>query len=198
MNYFEQIKKELYKFENLGIETSLNGAILIGKAPHVAQFAWLNSIYPVLDEQNILQLETELKTSIPADYKSFLLNYCNGLGIFVSKFSLYGLRKELGRTIEASRQPFSIITPNTIEKPKNSKESYFFIGSYKWDGSKLYLDKETNKVHYCDRWDATSLYEWNSFEEMIVSEVRRITNLFDDRGIILNENMHTTPVEILK
>jgi hypothetical protein len=195
MNNFEEVKIELYKFENLGIETSENGAILIGKALHIAPLAWLNEIYPVLNEEDILLIEKELKTEVPLDYKNFLINFSNGLKIFVATFSLYGLRKVLGRSVEASRQPFSIFTSNSYEKPENSKEHYFFIGGYNWDGSKLYIDKTTNKVHYCDRWDATSLFEWDSFEEMIVSEVKRITNLFDEKGVILDENMYTTPIE---
>lgn len=196
MNYFEEVKKELYSFEYLGLEKSELGAILIGKAPHIAPVAWLHSLYPTLTNEDLDLLEKELDTNIPKEYKDFLLNYSNGLSIFVSKFSLYGMRKELGRTIEASRQPFSLITPNTIEKPKNAKANHFFIGSYKWDGSKLYIDNETGKVHYCDRWDATSLYEWNSFAEMLVSEVKRITSLFDEKGVIMNEDLHTTPIEI--
>ncbi|MCD0464945.1 SMI1/KNR4 family protein [Flavobacterium sp. ENC] len=197
MNYLEVLKKELYKFENLGVQKSENGTILIGKAIHVAPLAWLNKIYPILGDEDILLLGKELKTEIPKDYKFFLTNFSNGLNIFVSTFSMYGLRKELGRSIEASRQPFSIFTPNLQERPKNAKDNYFFIGGYNWDGSKLYIDNVTNKVHYCAEWDATSLYEWNSFEEMIVSEVKRITSLFDEKGIILNINKHTTPIETL-
>ncbi|WP_166923965.1 SMI1/KNR4 family protein [Flavobacterium poyangense] len=197
MNYIEDIKKELHKFENLGMEISQLGAILIGKAPHIARLAWLNEVYPILKEDEILLLESELNTKIPEAYKFFLTQFSNGLSIFVATFTLYGLRRDIGRSIEGSRQPFSLLTTNLQERPKKSKDSYFFIGGYNWDGSKLYIDKETNKVHYCDRCDATSLYEWNSFEEMIVSEVKRITNLFDDKGVILDEDMNTTPVEIL-
>ncbi|TCN59861.1 SMI1/KNR4 family protein [Flavobacterium circumlabens] len=197
MNYLEVLKKDLYKFEDLGVQKSENGAILIGKAPHIAQLAWLNKIYPILSDKDIVLLGKELKREIPKDYKLFLTNFSNGLNIFVSTFSLYGLRKELGRSIEASRQPFSIFTPNLKEKPKNAKENYFFIGGYNWDGSKLYIDSVTNKVHYCAEWDATSLYKWNSFEEMIVSEVKRITSLFNEKGVVLNINKHTTPIEIL-
>lgn len=197
MNYIEDIKKELYKFEDLGTEISQLGAILIGKAPHIARLAWLNEVYPILKKNEILLLESELGVKIPEDYKTFLTQFSNGLKVFVATFTLYGLRKDIGRSIEESRQPFSILTTNLQERPKKAKDSYFFIGGYKWDGSKLYIDKETGKVHYCDRWDATSLYEWNSFEEMIVSEVKRITNLFDDKGVILDEDMHTTPIEIL-
>jgi SMI1 / KNR4 family (SUKH-1) len=196
MNYIEKIKNELYKFEDLGLEKSENGTILIGKAIHIAPLAWLNKIYPVLNEEDILLLEKELKTEIPEDYKDFLTKFGNGLNIFVATLSLNGLRKEMGRSIEASRQPFSIITPNINERPRNAKVNYFFIGGYNWDCSKLYIDKITNKVHYCAEWDATSLYEWNSFEEMIISEIKRITNLYDEKGVILAKNKYTTPIEI--
>lgn len=196
MQYFEEVKKELYKFENLGIEKSEKGTILIGRAPHIAPKAWLHSIYPVLSEQDIITLENELNTKIPEDYKWFLLNFSNGLGVFVAKFYLYGLRKELGRTIEASRQPYSPVIANVNERPENAKDSHFFIGGYSWDGSKLYIDKETNAVHFCARWDATSLYQWDCFEEMIVSELKRITKLFDANGIVNSKGLFTTPIEI--
>lgn len=196
MNYFEKVKRELFKFENLGIEKSVNGTLLIGRALHIAKYAWLQSIYPVLNEQEIVKLESELNIEIPKDYKWFLLNCSNGLKIFVSKFYLYGLRKNFIRTIEASRQPYSIITTNINERPKNSKESYFFIGGYSWDGSHIYIDIKTNVVHFCANGDATSLFKWDSFEEMIVSEVNRITKLFNKNGVIINEDLFTTPIEI--
>ena len=196
MNYFEEVKKELFKYKNLGEEISQNGTLLIGRAPHVAELAWLHEIYPVLNDADIVNLEVELNTKIPEDYKFFLQHYSNGLGVFVSKFSLYGLRKELGRSIEASRQPFSPVISNIDERAENAKPSYFFIGTYSWDRSKLYIDAETGIVHYCDRWDATSLYQWNSFSQMLLSEIKRLTNLFDENGIIINKDLHTTPVEI--
>jgi hypothetical protein len=196
MNYFEEVKKELFKYKKLGEEISQNGTLLIGRAPHVAEFAWLHEIYPVLNDADIINLVVELNTKIPEDYKFFLQHYSNGLGLFVSKFSLYGLRKELGRSIEASRQPFSPVISNIDERAENAKPSYFFIGTYSWDRSKLYIDAETGIVHYCERWDATSLYQWNSFSEMLLSEIKRLTNLFDENGIIINKDLHTTPVEI--
>ena len=195
MNYFQEVKSELLKFIHLGEEISENGTLLIGKAPHIGQYAWLHVVYPTLNKDDITKLETELNTSIPKDYQFFLQHYSNGLGLFISKFYLYGLRKQLGRSIEASRQPYSPVIANIDERPANSKDSFFFIGGYSWDGSKLYIDKETNNVHYCDRWDATSLYQWNSFEEMLVSEVKRICSLFDDKGVIKDPNKYTTPIK---
>lgn len=106
MNYIEKVKKEFYRFEDLGIQKSENGTVLIGKAPHIAPLAWLNKIYPSLNEGDILLLEKELDTEIPEAYKHFLTNFSNGLNIFVATFSLDGLRKDMGRSVEASRQAF--------------------------------------------------------------------------------------------
>lgn len=195
MNTYQTLNDALFDFDFLGTEICENGTLLIGRAPHIAELAWLHSIYPTLNEEDINHLEKELNQKIPDSYQRFLTKYSNGLGLFVSKFSLYGLRKQLGRGLDAVRQPYSIITPNTHERPDNAKDSYLFIGGYSWDGSKIYIDTETNKVHYCDRWDATSLYEWSSFEAMLNSEIPRMISLFDKNGVIINDDLYTTPIE---
>lgn len=195
MDTYQTLNDVLFDFDFLGTERCENGTLLIGRAPHIAELAWLHSIYPTLNKEDINHLEKELNQKIPDSYLRFLTEYSNGLGIFVSKFSLYGLRKQLGRGLDAVRQPYSIITPNTHERPDNAKNSYLFIGGYSWDGSKIYIDTETNKVHYCDRWDATSLYEWSSFEAMLNYEIPRMISLFDKNGVIINDDLYTTPIE---
>ena len=161
----------LYKYKNLGESKSDDGAVFIGKVPHNGPKAWLNILYPVVTEEELRFLSEELKTEIPEEYSSFLLSFSNGMNVLSSTFSLYGLRRQIDRNLEANvRQPYSIITPNIYERPENSKPSYFFIGGYNWDGSHLYIDRETNIVHCCERWDATSKKQWNSLEEMIISE----------------------------
>lgn len=184
----------LYKYKNLGESKSYDGAVLIGKAPHNGPKAWLNILYPVLTEEELRFLSEELKTEIPEEYSSFLLNFSNGMNVLSSTFSLYGLRRQIDRNLEANvRQPYSIITPNIYERPENSKPSYFFIGGYNWDGSHLYIDKETNIVHCCERWDATSKKQWNSLEEMIISELERLYTFFDDKGVEIDEYNPTIP-----
>lgn len=193
MNLTEEINELVYKYKDLGIEKSKYGAELIGRAPHIGKEAWLNKIYPVLSSDEIIQLESELHTDIPNDYKNFLLNFSNGLNILVSTFYLSGLRKYLGRDVEASRQPYSLEIPNVDERPKNAPENLFFIGGYDWDGSRLYIDKKTNLVHCCERRDITPRFTWKSFNEMLISELNRIYGLFDDNGIEKDENIPTIP-----
>lgn len=190
-----KLEKLLYKFKHLDVHQVSNGAILIGRAPHIASEAWLNEIYPTLQTDDLDELEMCLRTTIPSEYKRFLTEVSNGLSILVAEFSLDGLRRNYDRTVDGNRQPFSLEIPNVHERPRNAKENHLFIGGYKWDGSHLYIDKETSKVHFCDRWDATSLYEWNSFGEMLISEIERIYALYDTNGVKINEDMWTTPIE---
>ena len=112
MKYFKEIKDKIYNYKELGFEVSELGAILIGKAPHIARLAWLHSLYPILDDNDTATIEHQLNMKIPADYLSFLSNCSNGLSLFVSEFYLDGYRKILGRNIEASRQPYSLLIPN--------------------------------------------------------------------------------------
>lgn len=186
----------IYRFQNQGIEESQStGAILIGKAPHIAPEAWLNTLYPPLSKNDVQALEKELGMEIPIDYKKFLLDVSNGLDILVGTFCLDGLRRNYKRSTDESRQPFSIITANIRERPRNAADDYFFIGGYDWDGSYLYIDKRTSIVHYCDRDDATSLFQWETFEQMLISELKRIYSLFDERGRKIDEDLYTTPIK---
>ena len=83
------------------------------------------------------------------------------------------------------------------KKPKNAKDTYFFIGGYRYDGSKLYIDSEDGKVHFCKRRDASSLLAWDSFEDMLLSESKRIFTLYDDRGrMLVPSEKSTTDIEL--
>ncbi|WP_146894394.1 SMI1/KNR4 family protein, partial [Chryseobacterium rhizosphaerae] len=159
--YNKEINELIYKFSNLGLDSSSDGAMMIGRAPFKGPKAWLNIIYPKVKEEEIAALERELNSSIPESYKHFLMNYSNGGNFLSSTLSLDGLRRYLTRDPKAnSRQPFSILTPNLYERPENAMKNFFFIGGYQWDGSLLYIDKDTNIVHCCELNDATSKVHW--------------------------------------
>jgi len=193
MSLLIEIKNILYKYKNLGAKFLDDGTQLIGKAPHAADQAWLHCFFPSLNSEEILKLQLEYDIQIPEVYKNFLMEFGNGLHIFVDAFSLDGYRKKEGREIDSSWQPYSLKTPNLLEKPKGAKENHFFIGGYNWDASKLYIDIETNKVYRCLREDITPKNEWSDLETMILSEVKRMCSLHDDKGIEKNINLPTTP-----
>ncbi|MGZ3759793.1 MAG: SMI1/KNR4 family protein [Mucilaginibacter sp.] len=183
----------LNSYRLLGEKRLENGTYLIGKAPHIAPNAWLHSIYSGLNLNEIKELEKVLDKPIPDCYRSFL-EKSNGLKIFNTTFCLDGLRRSFSRGFEDVWQPFDIRTPNMSERPKNAIDCFFFIGGYDWDGSLLYIDIQTQKVHLCHRDNAASLYEWNDFEAMLESEILRIINLFDSQGKEIDSRISTLPI----
>lgn len=186
----------LGKYKHLGAEyIPQTGATLIGFAPHIGSEAWLNSMYETLTESDIVAMEQSMERKIPVQYQDFLLNCSNGLNIMNTTLCLFGYRKMTGRDIIASRQPFDLVTLNRYksERPRNATPDLFFFGGYDWDGSQVYLTHD-GKVHYCKPFDCLSLKEWNSIDDFLTSEIRRIYSLFDDNGVEINEQVPTIPV----
>jgi hypothetical protein len=193
MNNSFGILDALRKYEYLGTQKLNDGTELIGRAPHIAPMAWLHTIYMPLSNEEIMELESRVQQRIPSSYKNFLL-ISNGLNVFNTTLSLYGLRRNYKRTVDDVWQPFDIILPNTVEKPSNADNNNFIIGSYDWDGSYIYIDKTSNKVFLCEREDATPLFEWENFELMLDSEIIRISKLFDNEGKEINIDESTLPI----
>lgn len=196
MEKYQELKELMYKYQDYGLEVSpVTGAIKIGRAKHVAPLAWSNELYPVLSNEEIESLEKEIGLRIPDAYKVFLTTFSNGMVVLTTTLSLYGLRKYNSRdNIEYVFQPFDIVRVNTFERPKNMPDNMFIIGSYNWDGSFITMTTD-NKVHYCKRDDATSLITWNSLEEMLVSEIKRIYTLYDEKGVKIDEDASPLPDE---
>jgi hypothetical protein len=197
MNYIQKVKDILLEYSKNGEKQFDDGTLLISRAPHIAELAWLHRLYPPLSSEEIEILENELQGSIPNPFKEFLKSYSNGLNIFIDNFCLFGYRRKMDRSINAVPQPYSIITINKFEKPEDSLENYFFIGGYDDDGSHLYIDKENLKVYRCSRLSASPLNSWNSFEEMLLKEVTKISSLFDEEGKLIRDTA-TTPPDILR
>lgn len=194
-NKYELIKEKLYKFSPYGVKVSKETrATLIGHPSYISsEYSFLNYMFVPLSDIELVDLEKMLNVEIPISYVNFLKNFSNGLKILHSTLCLDGYRKINGRGIEASYQPFSILTINGSERPQNAKDNYFFIGGYDWDGSNLYIDTETERIHFCSRWDATSLYSWDSLEDMLLSEIDRLYTLFTEDGRQIDENISTLP-----
>ena len=190
----KDLEKLLMRFSHLGVTHSKNGALLIGKAPHIAEYAWLNVMYPCATETEIYDLEKRLRCTIPKVYKNFLMNVSNGFDIMNCTLALHGCRTSYNRSDLDSWYPFSLEDIQKNERPKNATQEMFFFASYNYDCSKLYLNTSDNKIYYCDRYDTTPLKSWDSLSDMITSEIERIFGLFDADGRISNRMAPTTPV----
>lgn len=184
------------RFSHLGVIHSKNGALLIGKAPHIAEYAWLNVMYPCVTETEVCDLEKRLGVAIPKVYKDFLMNVSNGFDIMNCTLALHGCRTSYDRSDLDSWYPFNLEDVQKYERPKNATPEMFFLGTYEYDGSKLYLNMLDDKIYYCDRYDATPLKSWDSLSAMLTSEIERIFGLFDADGHCIDEDVPTTPVVI--
>ena len=194
MKDYSEIKELLLKFSFLGIENSKStGAMLIGRAPHIAESAWLNRLYSPIDKNEIIKMEDGISKKIPTSYVDFLTNFSNGLNILGDTLCLFGYRSNYVRTVDFSWQPYSLISFNKYDKPRNSTGEMLFIGSYDWDGSLLYMTTD-EKVHFCNRDDSTSLFIWDSLSSMLISELKRLYNIFDSSGIQIDDTQATTPI----
>lgn len=165
----------------LGSRKLDDGTELIGHVPHVAPEAWLHMLFPPLPPQGIERIEAELGRPLGPAFSSMLALH-NGLSLFSDSLSIYGHRATVSRTGDAAWQPFSIRTPNTLERPKDADPSHLFVGSYGSDGSQLYIDVRDSRVYRCSRRSAAPLNRWDDFFGMLNSEARRLATLFDGQG----------------
>ncbi|WP_304473698.1 SMI1/KNR4 family protein, partial [uncultured Duncaniella sp.] len=173
---YEEIRNLMFKLSHLGVwNFSEDGGFFIGKAPHLGTRAWLNRIYPKISMTEIEIMENEMHRQIAPSYIQFLTSFSNGLDIFHDTLGLYGYRYSFRRDETHAQQPFNLVWLQS-EKPRNSTDDMFFIGTYNWDYSFLYVTPD-QKVHICHREDATSLFTWDSIEDMLLSEIKRIYTL---------------------
>jgi len=180
-NYTEILFQKMLEYEYLGLQTDEDGSVFIGKAPHIAPKAWLHKKYRKLSIIEIDELGEKVQIEIPIIYKEFLNVFSNGLNLFSDSLSLDGLRSNYNRDIDiASKQPYSIITPNITERFTDASSDMFFFGGYCLDGSLLYF--RGIKIYKCARYTVKPTFEWNSFEEMILLEFDRLALLFDKDG----------------
>ena len=184
----------MFKLSHLGVwNFSQEGGFFIGKAPHRGIRAWQNKIYPKISMTEIEIMENEMHRQIAPSYIRFLTSFSNGLDIFNDTLGLYGYRYSFRRDETHNQQPYNLVWLNRFQRPLNITVDMFFIGEYNWDHSFLYVTPD-QKVHFCHREDATSLFTWDSIEDMLLSEIKRIYTLFDDRGVAIDPKHPTTPI----
>ena len=191
---YEEIRNLMFKLSHLGVwNFSQEGGFFIGKAPHLGTRAWQNRIYPKISMTEIEIMENEMHRQIAPSYIRFLTSFSNGLDIFNDTLGLYGYRYSFRRDETHNQQPYNLVWLNRFQRPLNITVDMFFIGEYNWDHSFLYVTPD-QKVHFCHREDATSLFTWDSIEDMLLSEIKRIYTLFDDRGVAIDPKHPTTPI----
>jgi hypothetical protein len=192
MKVFGDVLKVILTWEHLGSRRLENGAHLIGHVPHVGTDAYLHVLFAPLDDAQIDGVESNIGRKLPASLRD-IFRQTNGLHLFSGALSFDGHRQSFVRTGDAAWQPFSIITPNVHERPRDAPEDMVFFGFYDHDGSQLGMSTRSAAVLRFAPGTAKPLNEWASFEEMLQIEVKRLAALFDEQGRQIDESAPTTP-----
>ena len=186
MHYLQEVTEIMRRARHLGERVLDGGTRMIGHVPHVAPQAWLHILFSPLSDDEIGEVESEIGIAIPESLKVFY-SLANGISLFSGSLAIYGRRDNYKRTVDSARQPFSITTPNTVERLRDAKGSYLFIGGYpSQKGYYLCVDIRDLRVYRCTRESAKPLANWGSFEEMLVAEANRLALLFDREGRRIN------------
>jgi len=192
MEYVRYIQALIKEQKALG---AVEGEVVskYGHIPQIAPEAYnIYTFAPLTDEQLAL-LERVLNREVPKQYRTFLTHVSNGMHIFSRCLNLYGLQGVLDRRGDF-QGPFDLSIPNVYERPSNADGNYFFLGSYSYDGSLLYIKDDVSTVYYCARRDATPIKEWPSFSDMLIEEIQRLKSLHNADGILKSTRRSTLPI----
>jgi hypothetical protein len=194
-----EVRAAVEQARTFGYRQLSDGTELVGHTPHVGPDAWFHVVFPPIAPATIDQVEHEIGRSLPGPYREFL-QAMNGVSLFAGSMSLYGHRRNFQRTGDAVWQPFSIRTPNTVERPRDAAAHLVFVGGYKADGSRLYIDGETLQVHLSLRESTGPVATWKSFSTFLEEELARLRHFFDDKGrrIGYGANCAPSPVSDVK
>lgn len=192
MEYVRYIQALIKEQKALG---AVEGEVVskYGHIPLIAPEAYNIYTFAPLTEERLALLERVLNREVPKQYKIFLTLFSNGMHIFHRCLNLYGLQGSINRDL-GIQGPFDLSTPNVYERPSNADSNCFFLGSYSYDGSLLYIKDDVSTVYYCARRDATPLKEWNSFSEMLIEEIQRLKSLHGADEMLQVPREETLPI----
>jgi hypothetical protein len=191
------IKSIISRLESVENSKSLvleDGTHLISKLPArddgLFQEAYQHEIYPSLSEDEIFHLEGLISRKIPDNLKDYY-RICNGMSIFSGSLSIRGLRENYTRDVDV-RLPISLESGNTKDRPMrkiNGKDEFIDnsgqirFGFFSYSGTELMmLISDEKRIYAVPRYkDGPILYEWESFESMLNSEIERMSNEYIKR-----------------
>jgi len=182
MTCFETVYDLAMRVKHLGYERTPNDAQLFGFVLD-SRFGfkrWVHFIFPALKDEEIDLIESMSGVKFPVRFRDFL-KQTNGLILFSGALSIDGYCSSYDRLSKAA-YPYAIEVPNTVERIKDAKPSFVFIGGYSSDGSKLYIDPETDRVYRCPRRTTVPINEWPDFDSMLNSEALRLSEEFESRN----------------
>lgn len=164
--------------------------------PWIAPLAYLHIIFKPVSDPLLKSLTAELELPLPLH---FFFKQQNGAILFSGALSFYGLHTPgqlLNREDPFSRLPFDLQNEGGSWSPVNPKQ-FLVIGGYGFDGSTICIDRSNLRVVMFKR-VKTGLakvpsHSWETLEDCVVSEIARLSAIFDKSGGLLVDGRLTVP-----
>jgi hypothetical protein len=170
------------------VETRLYGQV-IGRGNDF----WLHEVYAPLGKDAIDQLEYDVGLKLPKVLRDFYA-CANGLNLYSDELAIFGKRNTYNRSDFDMRLPYSIVSPNTEERPPNSTDSSIYIGSYSYDGSLVFIDNKNETISLCNSENAKDvIYKWKDIWTFLSNEVKRIRTFYNEQMVIIDDSATTLP-----
>jgi hypothetical protein len=123
---------------------------------------------------------------------SLLASFLKGASLFRGNLALLG---RFGSTLIGARlQPFSLIDINKRHKPSDTPTEILYVGTYTAArGGLLAINCSTHRAMFSSRNQFGILKRWPTFEQAFLSEVKRLSKLYDENGMLLREDESLLP-----
>lgn len=199
---YEKVKDTLLRWKSYSYNETNNmwGAVQICHVPHVANQAWLHTLYMGLRSEELTQLEAEMakiRKIVPKDYQEFL-SYTNGAKLFSGNIALFGFSKSqinwnITEGVDAF-QPYDLYWEN-YSIWKRVPPKWLLIGSLVQRAREVYIDLD-GRVFECEYRKSEVVREWPSFWELILYYVDFLSTKFDERGVATDPAYHFSIKEL--
>jgi hypothetical protein len=175
------VLSRLTRWEPLGRRTSKSGATQIGRVPHVAPEAWLHSIFaPITAEEQLSILDrcpTYSGSGLHEVHGEF-----NGVNLFSGNFFLYGRRSNYFRSPD-NVLPWDLINANQEVRGRLAPGALLVGGSNALSSGIDFVESPNRTITAVENRDWNKvLFEWPNLRDCILSELTRLSVLFDSQG----------------
>lgn len=181
---YNEIIKVVSQWSAQGERILPNGTRLICPMPQVAPQAWLHVLFAPLTGAEIDRLQKDLHRVLPYDFREFLLR-ANGLELFSSRISIFGVRRSWDRHSDESCEPFDLVSHNEeSDRPSASPSKLIYFSAT--DGGNTWcffeMDGDEYRIGKTDRHDFSPIAYWPHFNTWLLDEIKLQEILFDSQG----------------
>jgi SMI1 / KNR4 family (SUKH-1) len=184
---FHEVDQAISTWSSCGEKQLLSGVRLICPTPHIAPEAWLHVLYPPVTIEDISRLETDLRASLPKDFRDFLLR-ANGLELFSNNITVWGIRGKLSRSGDKAWQPFDLRSHNrSSDRPYGSPNSIVYFGSVGRGENRCFFEPRGPSyiVGVTNRHDYQPSNYWPDFGNWLLDGIRKMKHKFNSAGIMV-------------